>query len=214
MAARAAPGGAQRAAHRPAARRGHAARAEIGRDEHRVAVDPAQRPLGERTLEAALDEGPGLEIELARDRRVAPARRQIDEAAAVVGAQARRALPHPLRAFGLVDRVEVEHHVPRRVRLAVLVGRGAAPDAALVVAVLPEVVEVRADLHNRRDARVGVEDRSDRLLEGLEAVVGGERLGRAHVLLAHPRERAVALHVFKPEIGVVGNLVHRRDARR
>src|SRR5207342_1537113 len=93
--------------------------------------------------------------------------------------QARRAMPYPLLAvgalLGFVECVDVEHGFPLRLRLAVLVERGAAPQAALVLRVLPEVVVVRADLLDAGDLGVGVEDLADVAFQLLELRRGGER---------------------------------------
>src|SRR5207342_1665917 len=115
----------------------HRAGTEVGVDVDAVLVDPAQAALGLRTVEAVLHPGLGAEIEFAGDVGVGTTGRECDQAALIGRLQARRAMPYPLFAFGallgFIECVDVEHGFPRRLRLAVLVERGAAPQAALVL---------------------------------------------------------------------------------
>ena len=73
-------------------------------------------------------------------------------AALVLRRQAIGALPYPVFLLAGSELVEVEHRFPARLRFPELGDRGAAPNAALVVLVLPEVVEEPAQLGDRRDA--------------------------------------------------------------
>src|SRR5207342_3104174 len=128
----------------------HRTGTEVGVDVDAVLVDPAQAALGLRSVEAVLHPGLGGEVEFTGDIGVGTTGRECDQAALVGWLEARRAMPYPLLALGtllgFVECVDVEHGFPRRLRLAVLVERGAAPHATLVLRVLPDVVVVRADL--------------------------------------------------------------------
>src|SRR3546814_3695081 len=75
---------------------------------------------------------------------------------------------------------------PLRLVLAVFLERGAAPDAALVLRVLPEVVVVLAALADVGDLGVGIEHGEDVGLELVEARRAGQFGFGAGVLLAHP----------------------------
>src|SRR5690606_14877896 len=171
-----------------------------------VLVDPVQAALGLGPEEAALDPGLALEVELAGDVGVGAAARQRDQAALVGRAQAVGAVPHPVLALGLVQRVEVEDRFPGGIGLAVLLERGAAPDAALVVTVLPEVVVVPADLLHPGDLGVGVQHLADAGLHGLELGRGGEGGVGPGVLGADPGQLALAGHVLQPLVGIVGHV--------
>src|SRR3546814_1095422 len=93
---------------------GHRTGTEVGGHVHGVAVDPAQAALGLRALEAAFHPLLRGQVELAGHVGVGAAARERDQAAGVVRAQAVGAVPDPVLAFGLVQRVEVEQGFPLR----------------------------------------------------------------------------------------------------
>ncbi len=212
-------GAGQRRAARPAldhariARIGEAAGAEIGRHVERVLIGPVHAGLGLGQREAVGDERPLGDVELAHHVRVGAAARQHDHAAFVLRREAVGAGPDPVLVLLLRQRVEVDHDVPRGLRLAVLVQRGAAPQAARVLVVAPEVPEPLAAAHDARDLLLGVEDGAQ-LGSGLvELRPCFDDLARLRVALAHPREGLVAEHVLQPQVGVVGGR-RRRGSRR
>ena len=135
-------------------RAGHAAVAEVGVHVDGIGVLPAQAALRLGTVEPVGEELLVDQVELAGLVGVGAAARQRDQAAGVVGLAAIGAVPDPVLALGLVQRVQVQHRLPLRLRLAVLGQRGAAPDTAFVLLVLPEVVVVVADLLHARDLGV------------------------------------------------------------
>ena len=147
---------AQRRAARPAlgdarvAGVGHRAGAEVGADDERVGVEPGDVRLRFGQHEAAVHEGLVDGVELAHHLGVGAAARQRDQAAAILGAEALGTAPDPVLALGGGQRVEVEHGFPARLRLAVLGERRAPPQAALVLLVLPEVVQARRRCVRRR----------------------------------------------------------------
>lgn len=195
--------------HARIAGRGERAIAEIGVDIDRVAVDPLQAALGLGTEEAVLHPGHGGQVELAGHVGVGAAARQRDQAALVLRLEAFGAVPDPLlvlgAAFGGVQRVEVDHRFPLRRGLAVFLQRGAAPQAARVRLVAPEVVVVVADLGHARDAVGRIQDRAQVGFELLEFGRAGDLRFGLGVAFAHPFQRLGILHAFEPEVGVGGH---------
>ncbi|PBI84826.1 hypothetical protein BKP43_50060 [Variovorax boronicumulans] len=184
------------------ARAGHGAGAEIGAHVQVVDVFPGDVVLRLRQREAAFDERHAHQVELAHHVGVGAAARQRDQAAFVRGLQAVGAVPNPVLAVLRGQRVEVEHGLPRGLGRAVLVERGAAPQALGVRLVAPEVVVQRTDLADHRNARVRVEHLEQALLDRLE----GRRLrigvNGMCILLASPVQSGFAVDVFEPEMGV------------
>ena len=181
------------------ARSGERTGAEVGGDVQRVGGYPFDIRLGLRQCEAIGDEGLGNAVELALDRRVGTAARERDHRVAVRRAQARRAAPDPVLAFGGGQRVEVEHDLPGRLRLAVFGQRGAPPQATRLGGVLPQVVEPRPAPRDGRDAVSRVQHFEQ---FGPQRRVFGLRLQqrlRLGVALAHPGQRTVAVDLFEPE---------------
>ena len=185
------------------ARVGHRAGAEVGRDVHRVLVDPVDAGLGFGQREAVRDEALGDHVELAHHLRIGAAARQRDEAAAVLRPEAAAAAPDPVLALGLAQRVEVDHRFPGRLGLAVLGQRGAPPQAALVLVVLPQVVEPVALAREERDAVLGVQHLQHLCADRRVLGPRGQLLLRRGIALAHPVQRLLALHVLQPQVGVV-----------
>ncbi|MNV53240.1 hypothetical protein D3C71_1453780 [compost metagenome] len=182
---------------------GHRASAEIGVDEHVVLVDPAQPALGFGTEETVLDPLLVGQVELAGDVGIRAAARQRDQAAGVFRTQAVGAVPHPVLTFGLVQRVQVQHGFPQRLGLAVFHQRGAAPDAPLVLLVLPEVVVVVANLLDARNLGVRIQHLADAGLHLLELRALRQPSLGFGVLFLHPGQRLVAGDVFQPGVLVL-----------
>src|SRR5690606_16761797 len=84
-----------------------------------------------------------------------------------------------------------------------LLRRGAAPQAALVLCVLPEVVVVLADLLHAGDLGVGIEDRAEVGLELAELRGVGEFGLGLGVARADPVQGLLALDLFQPLVGIV-----------
>src|SRR5690606_4425613 len=145
-----------------------------GEDEHRVAVDPGQAAFGLGAEEAVFHPLLAGQVELAGHVGVGAAARERDQAAVVVRAQAVGAVPDPVLALGGIERVQIEQQFPLGVVLAVFLERGAAPDAALVVFVAPEVVVVVAHLADGGDALVGVIDGEQLGFEFAEGIGVGQ----------------------------------------
>src|SRR3546814_17929820 len=87
---------------------------------------------------------------------------------------------------------------------SVFLERGAAPDAALVLRVLPEVAVVLAALADVRDLGVGIEHGEDVGLALVEARRAGQSSFGAGVLLANPGQLPAAGAVFQPQVRVGG----------
>ena len=186
------------------ARVGHRAGTEVRRDEDLVRTGPGHLPLrlGEREA-ALLDEAPGDEVELADDDRIGAAAGEADESPVVAGDEHRGAREHPPLAFGATERVEVDHHLPVGRGLAVLIERGAPPDAPRVLLVLPEVVVAVAELPEMGDAVLGVERRAEARAQRIEPRLPlRERRVRGPVPFRHPGKRIRPLHLLEPEVRV------------
>ena len=120
---------------------GQRAGAEITADIQRVLVEPINPALGFRQFEAVGDEGFGNSVELAHHGCIGPAARKRHEAQPVVGGQANGSAPDPVFTFGGAERVQVEYRFPARLGFPVTRQCGAAPQAARMGFVLPQVVE-------------------------------------------------------------------------
>ena len=180
--------------------------AEVGRHKNRIGVDPLQFSFGLGPKESTAlgrDEGALFDVELARHGSVAAAARQFDEATLVIGIAAGPTFPHPVLAFGLGERIDVEDRFPSRRRLTIFVEAGAAHDAALVFGIAPEVVVPGADLFDRGYAFVRVVDREQAIVERRISGRCVELFARADILLVDPAERVGAIDVFEPAVGVI-----------
>ena len=141
----------------------------------------------------------GLRVELADDVGVGAAAREGDQAPVVGRLEPGRAVPDPVLLLGLGEGVEVEHRLPLRLRLAVLVERRAPPQPALVLLVAPEVVVELAALRDVGDLLLRIEDLEQAVVERLELRPLGQFGGGLRVALLDPRERLLAGHVFEPQ---------------
>src|SRR5262249_41333335 len=122
------------------------ARPEVGADVKRILVLPGNPALGLRNREAILDEVLGDDIKLALYACIGPTAGEGDDAALILGLQEIGPVEDPVFFFLLAERIQVEHGLPVRLLLAVLVERGPPPQAALVLVVAPEVVVPRTML--------------------------------------------------------------------
>jgi hypothetical protein len=195
--------------HARVAGRRHAAGTEVGADPNRVEIEPVDVLLGFGQHEAVLDEGLVDQVELALHGGVGAAARQRQHAAAVWlrrrgGSQAVAALEHPVLVLGLSQRVQIEHHFPRRRWLAVLGERGPAPQAARIGGVAPEVVVVLAHARDHRNALARVQHLEQAAAQWLEPGIGGKLLFGEGVLRSHPAEGLVARDIFEPKVRIVG----------
>ena len=121
-----------------------------------------------------------------------------------MGVQRVGAAPDPVFLLRRAQRIEVDHRLPLRLGLAVLGQRGAAPQAARVGGVLPQVVQKPAAARDGWDAVTRIKDLADAVARGTEGRPGFEALARRGVSFAHPRQCAFTLHLFEPEVGVFG----------
>jgi hypothetical protein len=125
--------------------------------------------------------------------------------ALVLRRQAVGAVPDPVLVLVSRELVEVDHDVPGRLRLAVFRQRGAAPQAARVPVVTPEVPEPVAAAHDAGDLFLGVEDRAQLVARLAEPRPGLDDFARLRVALAHPGEGVVAEDVLQPQVRIVGS---------
>ncbi|MNX94957.1 hypothetical protein D3C86_1272070 [compost metagenome] len=187
--------------------------AEVARDQQSVLVDPVHAALGFRQIEAAVHKGFRHAVELADRHRVLAAVRQGQQAIALFGRQAGRALVDPVCAFGGRQSVDVEDGLPLRSIGAIGVQRRATPDAAHVPGVLPEVVDVAVVGEARRgDAVARLDDVQRLLMQGLIARVALQHAQRGRVVGLDPVRSPSTVDFLKPQIGVGG--VAGREARR
>ena len=186
---------------------GHRPVADVGVDEDLLArrVRPAHAALGLGPREAVGDEGLRHQVELPGLVRVRAAAGQGHQRPGEGRAQHPGAVPHPADALGLGEGVDVDEHLP--LRLGGAVGRpgGAPPDAAHVLGVGPEVVEVLAALDHAGDLRGGVEDLEDAGAQLGEPRRGGQRGLRLGVAGPDPRQGLLALDVLEPAVRVLGH---------
>ena len=145
------------------ARLGQRARPEVGADEEGVAVAPGDVALRLGQREAVLDELLGLQVELADDRGIgAAARERRSGSGRSSGSQKVAPCQTQFSFSARAQRIQVEHDLPVRLGLAVLVERRAPPQAALVLRVAPEVVVEFAGLLTEGDPLVRIQDPENR----------------------------------------------------
>ena len=177
--------------------------AEVARDQQRILVDPAGAALGFRQRNPAFDEGFRDAVELADRHRILAAVRQGDQAVALLRRQAGRALVDPVGALGRRQGVDVQDGLPLRRVGTIAIQRRAPPDAAHMVGVLPEVVDVAVvGETGRGDAVARLHQVQRLLMEGLIAWVALQRPEGGLVVRLDPFHGAVALDLLQPQIGV------------
>jgi hypothetical protein len=184
------------------ARRGHRALAEVGTHIDPVLVDPRDRRLGLGQVEALVDEGTVLHVELPHHGGVRAAPGQLDQRPPVVRLEHHRAVPHPVLVLVGSQGVHVENQLPAGPVLAVLLQGGPAPEPARVVGVLPEVVQILSAPADVWDAIIGVEHLTDFRLQLVEPVRAGEVVDGLRVAVPHPGQGVVPGDVFEPEVRV------------
>ena len=181
---------------------GHRAGAEIGGDEQGVLVDPAGAALRFGQGKTAVDKGAFGHVVFAHHLGVAAAARQGNEAAFALWIQAGGAAPDPVFMLAGGQLVEVDHGFPGGFRQLVLRQGGAAPDAAHVLRVAPEIVVILAFLADVGNAFLRVEDGFQARLQGGEAGPGFQFFGGDGIVLLDPGQRLVAEDVFQPQVGI------------
>ena len=175
--------------------------AERRRDEQAVPVEPGRAALGLGQGKAIADETLLDEVELPQHDGIGAAARQAHEPIALLGLKRAAALPDPILTLGLSQRIDIEHRFPGRLRLAVLVHRGAAPQAAHMGGILPEIVELAAPPRDEGNVVGPGRDFVQRLLVGLEGGIAQGGPGQL-VMGSHPAERLLLLDILEPEIGI------------
>eukprot|EP00962_Isochrysis_galbana_P011914 scaffold3356_cov112-Isochrysis_galbana.AAC.17 len=191
---------------------------KIGPNEHLVAGAEGCVALGRRgRLEAAVDALAAYQVELAHNLGVSTAGREEEQHAVprASGTLVERVIPvpHPLLtltpALVGVQGIQREHLFPLRRLAAERRQRGPAPDAALVLRVLPEVVvharsllaSLPADPADVRYLILGVGD-GQNLGVGVRLLRVANLGHHPGVLLAAPREGLRPFNLFQPEVGV------------
>ena len=123
-------------------------------------------------------------------------------------------MPHPVRLFGSGERVEVEHRLPLGLAARVTGDRRPAPDAADVIGILPEIINLAADEIADRDAVLGLGDVQRLFVILGVARIGLEHSGRPGVVLLDPLHGLGRGNVLEPDVGVVGRARGTRNPRR
>ena len=177
--------------------------AKIGGHEDAVQVPPAQPALGLREHKPVCDKDLLCHVELARHRGVGPAARQRQQAAVVRRFQAIAALPDPVFLFGRRQRIQIEHHLPLRVVLAIGLERRPPPHPARVLRVAPKVVIVVPRFGDERNPRVRVEDLQQAMMQSAERVVLRQRGRALRIPFLHPRQCLVPRDLFQPQMRIV-----------
>jgi hypothetical protein len=190
--------------HERIPRCGERAGLPFARDEQRVLRRPRDRLLAARKHETARHERCAREIELANRDGVFAAVRQADQTTAPARRLAVAPDPHPVLAFHLRERVEIEHRLPPRCRARVARERRGAPNAAHVSRVSPEIIGAAVDDLRVRDAVLGLADRARGGVEVRETRIAPQHAQRLGVLGLHPIHGAGAVHVFQPQKWIGG----------
>ncbi len=133
---------------------------------------------------------------------VGAAARQGDQAAPVVRLQHVGAMPDPVLALGLGQRVEVEQHLPHRLGGAERRQRRPPPQAARMGGVAPEIVVAVAAADDVGQLGLGIEDLQHLPAHPLELRRLGEAAGALGVARPDPVEGLRAVDVLEPEVGI------------
>ena len=184
------------------ARVGEAAGAGVGADVERVGVAPVHPALGLGQDKAGLDEAQRGQVKFAHHAGVGATAREADQAALPVRRQHLHALPDPVLPLLAAERVQVEQRLPVRLRQAELRQRGAPPEPARVLLVLPEVVQPVTASADAGDAIGRIEQRAQPVAAGRELGPRAQLGAGFGVALPHPVQCGLAQHGFEPGVGV------------
>ena len=172
------------------------------RQQQRVPVQPVGAALGLRQIEAVANEGFGWDVELAQHGRIAAPARQTEDCQIVRARQRRRAMPHPVLLFLLRQGVDIQDDLPARLLRAEAVERRPPPQAARVLGILPEIVEMPSATHDERNVVWPVQNGRQGIPVPGKASIAEFRQ-RGAVLRLDPGQRAGALDVLEPQMGIV-----------
>ena len=193
-------------------RGGERSGAEIGGHEQAVGIAPRHAALGLRQRETARHEGLLFQVELPHHVGISATAGERHEAEPILRLEHGGAMPDPVFPLLHRERIEVEHGLPGRLRLAVFVERRPPPQPLGVCGIPPDVVEAVADLRDHRNPLLRIEDAADPCLEGLEAVRAGQRRHACGVATANPFELLLARDVLQPKMRI-GRLVREGGCR-
>ena len=184
-------------------RRGQRSLAPVTRHKQLVGTRPGVVLLALRQAESTRDKRAAHEIELAHRHRILAALGQGHETTSLLRAQARGAMPEPVRFLRGSDRIEIEYGGPRRRRLLVVRQRGAAPDTAHMVGVLPEINQLAGDKIRRRQAVLAEYDRLRLGVQRCVARILLEDAQRLAILRPDPVHRSGPIDILEPQERVV-----------
>ena len=117
--------------------------------------------------------------------------------------RASRTGPHPVLVLDLVQRIDIEQHVPVRIALPRVIGSvGPTPEAADMAGILPEIVHNAVLDGWQGNAVVGVQHLQDGIVIGFVLRIRFQRGERPRVLLLDPDERLCAMNIGQPQPGI------------
>ena len=181
--------------------------------QQRIGVEPARVALGFRQDIAVAYESLAREIELAQHHRIAAAARQAQDGAVVGARPCRGAAPDPVFALRRGKRIDVEKDFPGGLLEPETLGRGAAPQAARMLGIRPEIVEIRPAPPDVGNLVGPIENRREDIPIGGK-LIRAEGRKRPLVLCLDPGERPRSLYVFEPEVRIVIRCRNRRPCDR
>ncbi len=185
--------------------------AERRGDDQRVGIDPGDVGLRLGDDHAAVHELAVADVELAVGRCVGAAVGKRDHAAVVVRRKAGGAVPDPVLALFLRQLVEIDQHAPVGLAGDERLDGGDPPQALHVIGIGPVVGDaVAKHVLGLRDAGLVLEDRLRPRLDLFELGGARQALSRPRVPFLDLRQRAVALDLLEPDVGIVGACGARR----
>ena len=110
---------------------------------------------------------------------------------------------YPVAVFLSGERIHIEHRFPCRLAGPIALDAGPAPKPALVLIILPEIIDMAVMNLAERKTFVGGQDRQRLFIHRLETRVVFEDFQGARILLAHPVERLFAFNGLKPQKRIV-----------
>ncbi|MOA12705.1 hypothetical protein D3C78_1327220 [compost metagenome] len=177
----------------------HGSRAKIRGDKQRILINPRGLTFRHRQHKAVFNKLLGHQIEFTDFGGVTAVRRQLQQAITVFGSQRLRAMEHPIFAFGLAQRVYIQHRFPVRLILAIFLQGGPSPQAAWIGLILPKVVIVLTPFGDPRNLALFIQNGQHLLFHLTKTFALGKTRGGALVFLLDPCLCGFALQLFQPQ---------------
>ncbi|MGY3295224.1 hypothetical protein ACVWWP_008291 [Bradyrhizobium sp. LM3.6] len=164
--------------------------------------------MGFRQRKSVLNETLGVDVEFAQGDGVAATARQAQNRPRV-SRLCGDAAQQPVLAFARGELVDIQHDLPRWMRLAKLCKRSPPPQAARVGRVLPEIVQIFAAPAHIGNVVGAIVDRREDVAIALEGL-STKCVERQAVLPRDEIERQLALDLLQPQPGIVVGSAERR----